>query len=466
MNWLEWGLCGYMLALNGSQLWLLVLALLETLDRRAMRLPELDNQVLSSASTPPITIIAPAYNEEANIEDSVRAFLQVEYPSLQLVVVNDGSRDGTLQRLKQRFQLRPTGLVVRGDLPARAILALYQSRVDERLLVVDKDNGGKADALNVGINVARSPLICCVDADSVIDRRALLRMVEPYLYSDDRVVAVGGTVLPANGTRIRDGVVEAMATPRSALACFQAVEYLRAFVYARMGLNRAGGNLIVSGAFGLFLREAVVAAGGYRTDTVGEDAELVVRIHRLMRERGERYRVVHIPDPVCLTEVPETLAVLGRQRDRWQRGLLDTLWLHRKMLFHPGYGAVGLLAMPMLLLFELLGPFIELAGYVWFAVTVAGAAVNRPFAVGFFLVAFVWGLMLSAQSLILESLDRPGVRPLRQQLQLLAMAALENFGYRQLTLWFRMRGVWRFVMGEKSWGEMKRRGLQRKEQTP
>jgi cellulose synthase/poly-beta-1,6-N-acetylglucosamine synthase-like glycosyltransferase len=459
MSWVDLLFIGYVACLNLSQSVLLVLAMIEILQRRSARVPELDNGVLASANTPPITIIAPAYNEEANIEHSVRAFLQVEYPTLKLVVVNDGSKDGTLERLKQRFDLVPTDLVVRGDLKTKPIRGLYESRLDDRLLVVDKENGGKADALNVGVNVARTPLVCCVDADSVIDRRALLRMVEPYLYSDGLVVAVGGTVMPANGSTIRDGIVESFSPPRSWLAYFQAVEYLRAFVYARMGFNRAGGNLIISGAFGLFLREAVIAAGGYLVDTVGEDAELVVRIHRVMHERKRPYRVVHIPDPVCFTEVPETLAVLSKQRDRWQRGLFDTVLRHWSMVLRPRYGGVGLISMPMFVLFEMIGPFLEMGGYLWLGKTLLFGKIDAPFVVMFLLVAIMWGLILSVQALVLEALDRPAMRTLPQHLKFVLVAACENFGYRQLTLWYRIKGAWSFIAGEKGWGEMKRRGL-------
>jgi cellulose synthase/poly-beta-1,6-N-acetylglucosamine synthase-like glycosyltransferase len=459
VTWVDVAFLLYLAAMNSSQTLLIALAVLEMLQRRAIRQPELDTAVLSSANTPPITIIAPAYNEEANIEDCVRAFLQVEYPSLSLVVVNDGSKDGTMAKLKERFDLAPMDLVVRRDLNTKLVRMLYQSRQDHRLMVVDKENGGKADALNVGLNVARTPLVCCVDADSLIDRRALLRMIEPYLYDDRAVVAVGGTVLPANGSRIRDGIVEAVGMPRSWLARFQIIEYLRAFIFARTGFNRLGGNLIISGAFGLFLREAVVTAGGYQASSIGEDAELVVRIHRTMREKGRRYGVVHISDPVCFTEVPETLKVLGKQRDRWQRGLLDTLWRHRAMLFRPRYGLIGMVAMPLFLLFEVLGPFVELAGYGWFARALLFGSVDRTFVILFFLVAFLWGFLLSLQGLILEGLDRPGMRPLAHRLALGLVAAAENFGYRQMTLWFRIRGVWKFATGEKSWGDMQRRGL-------
>jgi cellulose synthase/poly-beta-1,6-N-acetylglucosamine synthase-like glycosyltransferase len=461
VSWIDLVFLIYLSTFNTSQTLLLGLAFLEVFQRRAVRQPELDAAVLSSANTPPVTIIAPAYNEEANIVDCVRAFLQVEYPSLSLVVVNDGSKDGTMERLKERFDLVPMDMVVRGDLRTKPIRLLYQSRQDDRLLVVDKENGGKADALNVGLNVARTPLVCCVDADTLIDRRSLLRMVEPFLYDDRSVVAVGGTVLPANGSSIRDGIVESVGMPRSWLARFQIVEYLRAFIFARSGFNRVGGNMIISGAFGLFLREALVAAGGYEALSIGEDAELVARIHRTMREKKRRYGIVHISDPVCFTEVPETLTVLGKQRDRWQRGLLDTLWRHRGMLFRPRYGVIGMLVMPMFLMFELLGPFVELAGWAWFAKTVVFTRTDRLFVALFFLVAFLWGYLLSIQGVVLEGIDRPGGRPFRQQILLALVAAGENLGYRQLNLYWRIRGVWKFIVGEKSWGDMQRRGLRR-----
>jgi cellulose synthase/poly-beta-1,6-N-acetylglucosamine synthase-like glycosyltransferase len=268
-------------------------------------------------------------------------------------------------------------------------------------------------------------------------------------------------VLPANGSSIRDGIVESVGMPTSWLARFQIVEYLRAFIFARSGFNRVGGNMIISGAFGLFLREALIAAGGYEARSIGEDAELVCRIHRTMRERKRRYGVVHISDPVCFTEVPETLKVLGKQRDRWQRGLLDTLWRHRNMIFRPRYGVIGMLVMPMFLTFELMGPFVELAGWAWFAKTVVFANTDRLFVALFFLVAFLWGYLLSIQGVVLEGIDRPGGRPFRQQLLLSLFAAGENFGYRQINLYWRIRGVWKFVVGEKSWGDMQRRGLSR-----
>ena len=233
-------------------------------------------------------------------------------------------------------------------------------------MVVDKERGGKADALNVGINACRTPLLCCVDSDTLIDRHALLRLLEALIYDNRNAVAVGGTVRLANGCRVQDGLVKQVGQPRSWLARFQVVEYLRAFLYGRMGLNRWGGNLIISGAFGMFYKETLVDVGGFKRDTVGEDMEIIVNIHRRMREKKERYRVVQMPEPVCYTEAPENLRTLASQRDRWQRGLFDTLLRHRRMLFNPRYGFVGMFAFPFYVIFELLGPLVELAGYAWF----------------------------------------------------------------------------------------------------
>jgi cellulose synthase/poly-beta-1,6-N-acetylglucosamine synthase-like glycosyltransferase len=415
--------------------------------------------MLADTSAPPITIIAPAFNEQATIVGCARSFLQLEYTNLQVIIVNDGSKDGTLERLKERFELRPVDIVVRQEIPTAQIRAVYQSLQEPRLVVVDKENGGKADALNAGLNLSRTPLVCCADADTVIDRRALLRMVEPFIQDEENVIAAGGTVRLANGCSIKDGIVQSVGLPKSLLARLQVIEYLRAFLFGRMGLNRLGGNLIISGAFGLFQRDAVVAAGGYLTETVGEDMELVVRIHQRMREKKIKYKVIFIPDPVCYTEAPESYGVLKRQRDRWQRGLADAMLMHIRMLFNPAYGKTGMIVFPFFFLFELLGPMIELSGYGWFFYTLAIGEIDSVFAVMFFIVAFLWGFLLSAQSVLLDGLLVDFFSGFRLKMGLLWAALLENFGYRQMTLYFRLIGLIRFVAGVKSWGDMKRKGF-------
>jgi cellulose synthase/poly-beta-1,6-N-acetylglucosamine synthase-like glycosyltransferase len=449
----------YFVILNSVQTLLFAMSVLEIIKRRAGRIPEFDAAVMSEEATPPITIVAPAYNESATIVDSVRAFLQLQYPNLQVIVVNDGSQDDTMELLKERFDLHPINLVVRRMLETRPMLAIYRSAVDQRLTVVDKENGGKADALNVGLNVCRTPLICCVDSDTLVARDALLRMLEALIYDNQNAVAVGGTVRLANGCKVQDGIVTQVGVPRSWLARFQMVEYLRAFLYGRMGLNRWGGNLIISGAFGLFFRQTLLNLGGFERGTVGEDMELIVRIHRKMREDKKQYRVVQMPEPVCYTEAPEKLSILSKQRDRWQRGLFDSLWRHKTMLFNPRYGIVGMVVFPFFLFFELLGPIIELGGYVWFAGMLAAGSADWRFAVLFFFAAFVWGFFLSLLCLVLDDLDTHTYRDHSLRIGFAAAAFLENFGYRQVNLFFRLKGLVRYVAGEKAWGRMTRKGF-------
>ena len=458
-EWLNLFFIAFFAALNGTYCVLMALALYDIIQRRATRLPEMDPMVLAETWSPPISILAPAYNEAATIVDSVRSFLQIEYPQLQVIVINDGSKDDTLERLQRNFDLKPIPLVVRNQIDAKAVRTIYQSGKDSRLLVVDKENGGKADALNVGLNVSRTPLVCCLDSDTVVDRRALLRMVEPFLYDERQVAAVGGTVRVANGCRVKDGLVQEVGLPRSWLARFQAVEYIRGFVFGRVGFNRIGGNLIISGAFGLFSRDALVEAGGYRHDTVGEDMEIIVRLHHGLRLAKRPYRIVHLPDPRSYTEVPESLRGLSRQRDRWQRGLADALMHHRVMFLNPRYGAVGMVVFPIFVFFELLGPVFELAGYGWFVVALVQGYTDPAVNVLFFLVAFFLGFLLSLQALVMDELEGGFYQTVRQRAVLVLFALVENFGYRQLTLFFRLRGMWKYFTGDKSWGSMVRKGF-------
>jgi cellulose synthase/poly-beta-1,6-N-acetylglucosamine synthase-like glycosyltransferase len=456
----------YFVALNGSYALLIALAGLEILRRRATRMPEWNRAILNEPSTPPIAILTPAFNEARTILDALRSFQQLDYPNLQILVINDGSEDETLTLLTERLNLKPMDLSARRRLDTRPVRGVWVSESDPRILVVDKENGGKADALNVGLDYARAPLVCCLDADTVIERQALLRMVEPFLFDPDRVLAVGGTVRIANGCVLRDGQVLEVRVPKSWLARFQIVEYLRAFLFGRMGMNLLGGPLIISGAFGLFSREALIEAGGYVRGSVGEDMELIVRLHRVMRESKRPYRVVHIPDPVCFTEAPERIAVLGAQRDRWQRGLVDTLRLHRALFLDPAYGLTGLVVFPMFLLFELLGPLVELAGFAWFGVSLAIGQYDPVVMVLFFFVAFVLGFLLSMQALILDDLNYRFFRGARQRLQLFLAAVLELFGYRQITLYYRLKGMVRYLTGSGGWSATPRKGFENSRTDP
>jgi cellulose synthase/poly-beta-1,6-N-acetylglucosamine synthase-like glycosyltransferase len=458
----------FFVAVNLLYLVLTVFALLDIRNRRFLRMVEYDHRVLSDMATPPITLVAPAFNEEMVIVESVTSFLQLQYPTLRVIVVNDGSRDATLARVLKAFECHPTPYILCSDVPTKPIREIYRSARDPRLWVIDKENGGKADALNAGLNACQTPLVCCVDADTLVDRKALLRMVEPFLYDDHDAVAVGGSVCVVNGSTVVHGRLRQLSLPSSALGRFQLVEYLRSFLLGRVGYNRMGGNLIVSGAFGLFFREALVEVGGYRSDTVGEDMDLVVRLHRHFHEKGLRYAVIHLPDPVCYTEVPEKASILAAQRDRWHRGLAEVLMYNWDMIGNARYGLVGTVVVPVFVVFELLGPLVELVGYCVFIVQYALGMVNLLVFVLFFVVSLLAGMLFTFQSVLTDELnarwspgDRPPLEhPWRYRVGLLVTAFLENFGYRQFTLLARTRGLWHFVRGVRSWGRMTRAGFQ------
>ena len=415
---------------------------------------------MRSPLAPPISILVPAYNEAAGIVESVRSLLALEYPATEVVVVSDGSTDDTVARMVAAFDLRPARRPTPPFLPHAPVRGVHVPRGRLPLILIDKDNGGKADSLNAGINFSRYPLVCGIDADSLLEQDALVKAAMPFVEDPQRTVATGGVVRVANGCRIQGGRVVEARLPRSPLAMLQVVEYLRAFFAARTGWSAVNGLLIVSGAFGIFRKDTVIAAGGYRTDTVGEDMELVVRLHRALREARRPYRIVYVPDPVCWTEAPESLRILRRQRRRWHQGTLETLIGHRRMLLNPRYGAAGLLAMPSVLVFEVIGPLLELGGYVVSAIAFAGGAIGGEVFGLFLALAFLYGLVLSFGAVALEDASfgrHPAWDDLRR---ILAFAVLENFGYRQLTHLWKLEGVWRLLRGG-GWGTMERKGLAR-----
>jgi cellulose synthase/poly-beta-1,6-N-acetylglucosamine synthase-like glycosyltransferase len=454
----EYVVGSYFVFVNSFYALLLVLSYRSVRRHRRLTWQQRHSELLRSANAPRLSMIAPAHNEEATIAQSVRALLTLRYPNLEVVLVNDGSTDGTLAALRREFDLYPVHPAI-GPLVSHApVVGLYRSRRVEQLLVVDKENGGKADALNAGLNAASGDLVCAVDADTLIEPDALLRLVQPYIERDD-VIACGGTIRIANGSVVRSGrVVERRAPPRY-LPGVQSVEYVRAFLFGRLGWNSLGGNLIISGAFGLFRRDAVAAAGGYLHATVGEDMELVVRLRRLGVEQGGPRRVVFVPDPVAWTEAPESARVLGRQRDRWQRGLADTLWRHRRLLFNPRYRTLGMVGYPYFLLVELLSPLVEAFGLIALPIALWLGAIDAQFALLLLLVAYGYGYVLTMCALLLEELSSRPYSRIRDRVRLLCWALLESVGYRQLTVVWRLRGMASYLRGKSEWGAMTRTGF-------
>lgn len=401
--------------------------------------------VLSNLDVP-ISIIAPAFNESVSIISSVKALLQLEYPEYELVVVNDGSTDDTLEKLIHEFRLRPFPEAYWARVPTRPVRGVYRSSRYPKLRVVDKENGGsKADAMNAGVNACRYPLICAVDADSVLQSDSLRRVVRPFL-EDSSTVAVGGTVRIANGCRVRRGFLEKIALPTNFLALVQVVEYLRAFLFGRLGWSPINGLLIVSGAFGVFRKEALVEVGGYDPEAVGEDMELIVRMHRYMKQKRRRYRISFVPDPVCWTDAPESLKGLRSQRVRWQHGLGQALFANKSLILDPRGGTVSWLAMPFYLVFELFGPVLELLGYFVIVLAAFMGWLAPTTALTFLALALTLGILLSASAVMLEELSFHIYPRTRDILMLYAIAIAENFGYRQLTVIWRVQGLFRWLL--------------------
>lgn len=398
----------------------------------------------------------PAYNEEFTIVASIRSLLQLTYHEYEIIVINDGSKDGTLAELQREFELIPFAEVYWNKLPTKPERGIWRSRRHPNLRVIDKENGGKADALNVGINAARYPLFCAVDADSILQRDSLQLIVQPFI-EDARTVASGGTVRVVNGCDVSGGYLVSVGLPKKLLPLLQIVEYLRAFLFGRLGWSPLNALLVISGAFGLFRKSSVIEAGGYRTDTVGEDMELVMRLHRFHREQRIPYRIVFEPNPVCWTEVPETVRVLKSQRVRWQRGLSESLVLNRGLLFDLRGGWISWVAFPFTVLFEWLGPVIEVFGYVFMIVGFWLGIISWPAFLTFTLVAIVLGVLLSISALMLEEMSFHLYPSRRQFAILVLMAIVENFGYRQLVMLWRLKGLLHWMVGAKAkWGTMTR----------
>jgi cellulose synthase/poly-beta-1,6-N-acetylglucosamine synthase-like glycosyltransferase len=418
-------------------------------------------RLLRSPLTPPVSLLAPAFNEEANVVENVRSLLMLDYPLFEVILVNDGSTDGTLGRLVDAFDLRRSARSFERSLPCKPIRGIYESESYPNLVVVDKANGGKADALNAGLNLSLYPIFCAIDADSILEPDALLRLVRPFVDAPGVTIAAGGVVRVANGCDIHGGRVHAVRLPRRPLPLIQIVEYLRAFLFGRMGWSTGNSLLVISGAFGLFDKKAAVLAGGYATDSVGEDMELVVRMHRYRRERRQPYRIGFVPDPICWTEVPESLRVLRRQRTRWQRGLIDTLLRHRSMIGRPRYGTVGMVSLPGFLVFEMISPLVELTGYLLLPVLWASGLLSLSLASTFFVLAILYMVLVSALAILLEDVAFRRYPSVKDLGYLLLAAVLENFGFRQLTVWWRVRAFAEYLRGDLSWGAMERRGMVR-----
>jgi len=413
---------------------------------------------LDSEHMVPISLLVPAYNEFATIVDSVKNLLSLDFPEYELIVINDGSKDETLQLLIDAFQLLPFQQPYKKSLETKEIKTIYRSAKDVRLIVLDKENGGKADALNAGINVSAYPVVVSIDADSILEKSSLIKIIYSFV-SDPTCIAVGGIVRIGSGCEIVEGQLTEVGLSKNPIVALQTTEYLRAFLTGRIGFDVMGMLLIISGAFGAFSKAAVIEAGGYTRNCVGEDMELVVKLHELMHRKKKKYSVRFLPDPICWTQPPERLSDLKKQRKRWHIGLIDSLLRHKEMLFNPKYGRIGMVCLPYYWIFELIGPVVETVGFLFVPISFFLGIVNLWFMLSFFLVAVLYGTVLSVGALMLEENTFKKYPNLGQLLRLFFYSLVDNFGYRQINTVYKVEAMFGFRKNKSRWGELKRKGF-------
>ncbi len=421
------------------------------------------DDILRSPLAPKISIIAPAYNEELSIVDNIRSLLNLHYNNYNIIIVNDGSKDKSLDKMIKAYDLKPVYDIRCIELPHQEVKNIYQSTnpAFKKLTVVDKKNGGKSDALNAGVSYSDAELVACIDVDCVIEDDALLKLVKPYLEeTKKRVVAVGGVVRIANDCVIQDGRLTKVNLAKNQLARFQTLEYIRAFLLGRMAWGRLNGLLIISGAFGMFERKLMIEVGGYDTTTVGEDMELVVRMRRKMAEDKIPYKVAYVPDPLCWTEVPETYDTFMKQRNRWTRGTIETLRSHKKIMFRKKYGLMGQLSYPFWFLFEWLAPIIEFLGTIYFVIMALLGWINWPHFYILLGLVYFYAILISFIALWIEEISYREYGSGKALLKLMLTALMEPIFYHPITVWAAIKGNFdQFILKKKSWGEQQRKGF-------
>jgi hypothetical protein len=427
------------------------------------------NSISLSPLAPSVSIIAPAYNESKTIVENIRALLSLYYNNFDVIVVNDGSKDDTLKKIKLAYDLEKVDYAFDYRIPCERIRGVYKSknRSFSRLMVIDKRNGGKADSLNAGINVSHKKLVVSIDADSIMEPDALLKLVKPFLEeTSKKVIAAGGVIRIANSCEIEGGQIRKINLPSKFYPRVQVLEYTRAFLMSRMAWSRLDGLLLISGALGMFDKEILIRSGGYSIETVGEDMELVVRMRRYMVENKQPYVVTYVPDPLCWTEVPSNLKVLQRQRNRWARGNIETLLRHRKIFMRPKFGKFGMLGYSYWLIFEWLAPLVEFFGLIYFTILAILGLVNWPFFLLLLVFVYTFAVSLSVWAVLFEEMTFHKYQRRRDVLRLIGVAFLEPFLFHPLNVIWSVKANFDFILGKKSWGKMERVGFKAPKELP
>jgi cellulose synthase/poly-beta-1,6-N-acetylglucosamine synthase-like glycosyltransferase len=439
----SWFSIWYFLILNSIYLVIIMLAVIHaTAASRRTTFAGLA-EIFTSPLAPGVSIVVPVRNMPDLIVGSTRGLLNLRYPQFEVIVVDDGSTDDTFQRLQDEFGLVEVDKVIRRGLQTVGrVRSVHAPANGDPLLVIRKESMGRpADAVNTGVNAAQYPLICRIDADTYLDADALLTLVKPFIEEPDRVIAAGATIRVANGCEIRSGRVVQPRVPRGWLAPIQAAEYLRAFLLGRAGWNQIRSILFISGAFGLFRRDVYELVGGFHLDTEGDDMEMTISIHHRLRDDRRPYRIAFAPEPCSWTMVPATYVRLAHQRARWTHIMCEALWLHKKMMFNPRYGSVGLVVLPFYLIFELVSAVVEVLAIFVFALGWAAGIISPAVVLLFVAAGLGYATFLTMISVLTEEITYHRYRNWRDFGLLLYASVAENVGFRQLYAWWRLRGI-------------------------
>ena len=424
------------------------------------------NTLVLSPLSPHVSIIVPAYNESKTVLDNIRTLLSLYYNNFEVILVNDGSTDDTFDLIKEVYELDKVNYYFDYKLPCERIRGIYKSKNPSyaRLMVVDKNNGGKADSLNAGLNISRNSLVVSIDADSMIEPDSLLKLVKPFLEEKDKkVIGTGGVIRIVNSCYVEKGFIREIRLPEKILPRLQVVEYTRAFLLGRMAWSQLNGLMLISGAIGMFDKETMIKSGGYSTKTVGEDMELLLRMRRFMAEKNSEYEVTYIPDPLCWTEVPSDLRSMRKQRTRWTRGLVESLLTHKKLFMNRKYKQLGMLGYPYWLIFEWMAPLIAFAGFLYTIILAFVGLVNWPFFILIFSFVYSLAVCLSIWAILLEEITFHKYRRKMDVMKLIGVAFIEPFIYPIYT-YFSVRGNIESLRGKKGWGKATRNGFEKKKQ--
>lgn len=453
----------YMLLVVVTYGLMLILALFELRKLYKLDKSEMDEDSIDVFYSKPVSIIVPAYNEEVGINNSIQSLLGLQYPQTELIVVNDGSTDNTNQVIIDKFKMKKVEREIRDHIVTKPVIQIYKSDIHHNLWLVEKENGGKADSLNVGINISKYPYFCSIDADSILEVKSLLRVMKPIVMSDEEVIAVGGNIQIANGQDVHLGAIVEAGLSNKPIVIMQVIEYLRAFLMGRIALSKFNLVLIISGAFSVFSKKWVIDVGGYSTDIIGEDMELVLKLQKYIKSNKLNKTIKFVPDPVCWTEAPESLSILRKQRRRWQQGLIESLWKHKDMVFNPRYGTIGMISLPYYWIVECIGSIIELGGYIFLIFAFFLGVINYEFSIALTLLFLLYGSILSCLSVLLKAWSTNEYSSMKGVFVLLFMSLTETFWYKPLTLVYRFEGFIKTLLGAKDWGDMERVGLSEKD---